>query len=167
MRRDPLPRIDECIPPMGWTHATSTGELIASAPPLPSRPERRRTQRAAQPESSDCIRITGELMQDACVRYQAAPADGSTPRRAWLQVRLMIPGGLFVMAAQELGSTSAAHVAGEGRTRYLRRGLTCTVQGKGSMVVQQQGENVLQVLFPTIFVEPMPARHEPSSGASS
>lgn len=150
-------------PPAGWQQHTSTGELLASAPPLPSKAERRRTQRAATPDSADCVRITGELTQDACVRYQAAPVDASSPRRAWLQVRLMIPGGQFIMAAQELGSTPAAHVAGETRTRYLKRGHRCTVYGKGAMVVQQQGEHVLQILLPTIFVETSPAPSEVAS----
>lgn len=163
MRRDTFTATD-FAPPAGWHHNTAASELSANAPPLPPRSERRRAQRAASPAAADCIRITGELVQDACVRHQAsAPAGASTTGRAWLQVRLMVPGGQFVMAAQELGCDEASHIAGERRTRYLRRGMRCTVYGKGLMVVQQQGELVIQVLLPTVFVETQPTPSEVTS----
>jgi hypothetical protein len=103
-------------------------------------------------------------VQDACVRYQASALIGaSTTGRAWLQVRLMVPGGQFVVAAQELGTSEAAHVAGERRTRYLKRGHRCTIWGNGLMVVPQQGEQVVQVLLPTIFVDTAPIPSEVQS----
>lgn len=163
MRRDFASHTD-FAPPAGWKHNTAASELAANAPPLPGKLERRKAQRAASADSADCIRITGELVQDACVRHQASALSGaSPPGRAWLQVRVMVPGGQFVMAAQELGTTEADHIAAERRTRYLRRGMRCTVYGKGLMVVQQQGEMVVQVLLPSIYVETAPVPSEVQS----
>ena len=161
MRRDDFATTSDFAPPMGWSHQTATGELLASAPPHPPKAERRRAERAAHPDGADCIRITGELVQDACVRYQASALVGANPSgRAWLQVRLMVPGGQFVMAAQELGTTTADHVAAERRCRYLRRGMRATIYGKGLLVVPLQSEQVVQVLLPSIFVESAPVPSE-------
>ena len=144
-----------------WAHApqqhTAAGELLASAPPLPGRAERRRAQQSATPDGADVIRISGELFADAVVRYQAGTSETTEHRRAWLQVRLMLPGGLFVMAAEELGTATTAHHTAHQRARHLRRGLRCMVYGKGAITVQQHGETVLQVLLPQIFIDSVTA----------
>lgn len=139
-----------------WAHPqqhTAAGELLANAPPLPGRADRRRAQQGAAPDGADVIRIAGELVSDAVVRYQAGTSDTTENRRAWLQVRLMLPGGLFVMAAEELGTSTTAHHTAHQRTRYLRRGMHCMVYGKGAITVQQHGETVLQVLLPQVFID--------------
>ena len=152
-----------------WAHApqqhTAAGELLASAPPLPGRAERRRAQQGAQADGADAIRITGELISDAVVRYQAGTSDTTAGRRAWLQVRLMLPGGLFVIAAEELGADPIAHHTAHQRTHHLRRGVPCTVYGKGAIVVTQHGEQVLQVLLPKVFINTTPGgMHSAAAG---
>lgn len=151
-----------------WAHApqqhTAAGELLANAPPLPGRTERRRAQQNATADGADVIRISGELVSDAVVRYQAGTSDATEHRRAWLQVRLMLPGGLFVMAAEELGTATTAHHTAHQRIRHLRRGVSCTVYGKGAIVVAQHGEQVLQVLLPKVFINTMPGLSSAAAG---
>jgi hypothetical protein len=154
-------------PLAAWAHPeqhTAQGELLANAPQLPSRAERRRAQQGATPASLDVIRITGELVADAVVRYQAGTSDTTAGRRAWLQVRLMLPGALFVMAAEELGADPVAHHTAHQRTHHLRRGVPCTIYGKGAIVVTQHGEQVLQVLLPKVFINTTPSLNTAAAG---
>lgn len=161
MRRDTFTATD-FAPPAGWVHNTAASELMdADLPRVPVQERRQSTRRATQ-TSSDCVWFRGELMQDAHIRRKHPGATGNQGQ-AWIKVQMMVPGGQFVTAAQEVEPTDEALFAAELRIRNLRRGTVCMVYGKGSIVVQQQSEYVIQVLLPTILCEPIAAPSEVQS----
>jgi hypothetical protein len=88
------------------------------------------------------LRITGQLMEHACVRYSGGPE-----HRAVLVLSLATAAGISWAVRQDCGATPAEQMAAERKAAQLRAGSRCEVYAAGArMGTHFRGDPALYAL---------------------